>query len=258
VAAEQAAEREKQVAEQRRVAAEQAEHERRDAEERRIAAEQAAEREKQAAEQQRIAAEKATERERRAAEEHRRANEQAAADRERQEAERQRLAAEQAAEREREKPKAAARGKKDRRPKTVRKLLPAAQAEPQIPMKALPPAKGASESRVETPVSDDPFSDFRAVVSGSNVDSVFTLMPVTDWARHERARVADESNDEQDEAMAFLARLTLPSHVAGFAYASGCRIRRVRVPANGDDQPQGVAAPVIVSRRALEGLRTPR
>ena len=94
-------------------------------------------------------------------------------------------------------------------------------------------------------------------MSGTGIDSVFKLMPITSWAKPERPKPV-EANEDQDEAIALLARLTLPVHVSGFTYATGCRIRRVRVPSIGDEQTNNIGAPVIVSRRALEELRTPR
>jgi hypothetical protein len=78
-------------------------------------------------------------------------------------------------------------------------------------------------------------------------------MPITSWARPPL-----ETSEEQDEVVALLARLKLPLPVSAFAYATGCRIRRVRVPSIGDEQTTNVRGPVIVSRRALEELRTPR
>ena len=118
------------------------------------------------------------------------------------------------------------------------------------------PVKAARKVRPAPQIPDEPFADFRAVVSGSSIDSVFKLMPITSWARPERPRPV-EATEEQDDAIALLSRLKLPVPVSGFVYATGCRIRRVRVPSVGE-QAGSVAGPVIVSRRALEELRTPR
>jgi len=47
----------------------------------------------------------------------------------------------------------------------------------------------------------------------------------------------------------------VPAHVAGVTYASGCRIRRVRVPA-ARPVPRGRnAKTLIVSKRALDEVR---
>ena len=80
-------------------------------------------------------------------------------------------------------------------------------------------------------------------------------MPVTAWARP--TRPAEEQKTEQDEAVALLARFRIPIDVSGFSYPSGCRIRRVRVPATAD-RVAAISGPVIVSKRTLEELRTPR
>ena len=63
---------------------------------------------------------------------------------------------------------------------------------------------------------------------------------------------------EGDEAVALLARLKLPLPVASLVYPRGCRIRRVRVPAAAVENHAPAAGPVIVSRRALQDLRTSR
>jgi hypothetical protein len=83
-------------------------------------------------------------------------------------------------------------------------------------------------------------------------------MPVTTWARFEKARPAGET-PPQDDLQQLMARLTIPAQVASISYPRGCRIRRVRVPAI--EQPAAEAGkqkPVIVSRRALKHSRTAR
>ncbi len=105
-------------------------------------------------------------------------------------------------------------------------------------------------------VSNDPFADFRAVLSGAGSESVFRLMPVSDWARKDHKRGEPTPPSEGEEAIALLEKLTLPVPVTSLVYPRGCRIRRVRVPAAADETPVPAAGPVIVSRRALQDLRT--
>lgn len=276
--AEQTAQREQLVREAEAAAerARQAEQERERAEQRRIAAEAAAARGREEAEQ-RLAAQQAAEREREAAELRRIAAEQAV-EQQREAAELLRIAAEQAAETEwalrlakseralREKEEAAAIERRPKRQPERKGKTPRKQEQPPVQPEMLPavtasagsvPATAAGKGRPAPQVSDEPFADFRAVVSGTSIDSIFKLMPITSWARPERPRPV-ETTDEQEEALALLARLKLPVPVSGFVYATGCRIRRVRVPSIADQHAGSVSGPVIVSRRALEELRTPR
>jgi hypothetical protein len=119
-------------------------------------------------------------------------------------------------------------------------------------VKAAKPPKPAPKPRVD---DASPFADFRAVVAGAHADSVFKKMPLTAWARP--ARPVHDQAPELDETVALLTRFRLPVDVAGFAYPSGCRIRRVRVPA-AIERAAAASGPVIVSKRTLEELRTSR
>ena len=112
--------------------------------------------------------------------------------------------------------------------------------------------KPAPKPRVE---DASPFADFRAVVSGAQSDSIFKKMPLSAWAR--TAHPVQDQASEPDETVALLTRFKLPVDVAGFSYPSGCRIRRVRVPA-ALERAAAASGPVIVSKRTLEELRTPR
>jgi hypothetical protein len=96
--------------------------------------------------------------------------------------------------------------------------------------------------------------EFRACVDGASPNSIFRLMPITDWARKETNGGAHAAT-EGDDASAILEKLRLPLPVAGFAYPAGCRIRRVRVTARSESTPRTELGPVIVSRRTLEELR---
>ena len=51
-----------------------------------------------------------------------------------------------------------------------------------------------------------------------------------------------------------IAGLAVPPQVAGVSYASGCRIRRVRVPASAAPRVQG-SPPVILSTQSLADKR---
>jgi hypothetical protein len=83
-------------------------------------------------------------------------------------------------------------------------------------------------------------------------------MPISDWARKEIKRTEPTAEAEGEEAIALLAKLALPLPVASLSYPRGCRIRRVRVPAAAAESHAPASGPVIVSRRALQDLRTPK
>lgn len=240
----------------------QADRDRREEERRRIEAEEAGERDRLMREAAAVA-ERALETERARMEAERRVLEAAqAAERERltreaeaaavraMEAERQReaeevrrRAAQEAAEHERQlrtRDDAAAAERRARREKQRK-------APPPTPQTA-PPLEAARTSSV-------PFADFKAVITGTGADSIFRNMPITAWARP--AALPAATSPEQDETVTLLARLGLPVDVSGFAYPRGCRIRRVRVPAPAEP-PAAVSGPVILSKRALEEIRTSR
>jgi hypothetical protein len=73
------------------------------------------------------------------------------------------------------------------------------------------------------------------------------------WAPREAPAKSAQSVSPGDPLRDLIAGLSLP-HVAGVRYASGCRIRRVRVPVAAPPRARG-ARPVIVSRRALDEAR---
>jgi hypothetical protein len=264
--------------------ARQADRERREEERRRAEAEKAAERERVMREAA-AAAERALEQQRQQMEEERRQLEAAQAaerarllreaeaaaaraieaERQRQEEEQRARAALEAAEQERQlraKEEAAAAERKARRQKPQPKALPKPKSVPgpafvRADTVMVKPARTSASPAPRKPavVSNDPFAEIRAVVVGTNPDSVFQKMPITAWARP--SRPAEGAKPEQDDAVALLTRFRLPVDVAGFAYPSGCRIRRVRVPAL-DEHLHAASGPVIVSKRTLEDLRTPR
>ena len=85
------------------------------------------------------------------------------------------------------------------------------------------------------------------------------LAPLAMWARADEGMEYDIEQVLPGEPLAHLpglmAGLRLPEHVAAVRYASGCRIRRVRV-APGPEKPRGDKRQVvIVSKKALRELR---
>ncbi|HXG54409.1 MAG TPA: hypothetical protein VNJ03_03445 [Vicinamibacterales bacterium] len=184
------------------------------------------------------------------------------AERQREAEEMRRRAAQEAAEHERQlrtSGDAAAAERRARREKQ-RKAQPAVVAARRevSALTSTPPAAKTpktAQPREAPRTSSDPFADFRAVVTGTGVDSIFKNMPIAAWARTSRPAAAPPS--EPDDAVALLARLGLPVYVSGFAYPRGCRIRRVRVPACAE-APAASSGPVILSKRALEEIRTSR
>jgi hypothetical protein len=89
------------------------------------------------------------------------------------------------------------------------------------------------------------------------------LAPLAMWARSEVPAQAskntpdlEEPRSVSDELRNLISALAVPPHVAGVAYARGCRIRRVRVPGGKDRRRGDTPGPVILSKRALEEART--
>jgi hypothetical protein len=81
-------------------------------------------------------------------------------------------------------------------------------------------------------------------------------MPLSEWATLQQRRPPSDTASREDDLRHLMEGLALPEHVAGVGYASGCRIRRVRVPAARSAPRKGTARPVIVSKRALEEVRS--
>ncbi|MGH9309803.1 MAG: hypothetical protein ACRD1U_10540, partial [Vicinamibacterales bacterium] len=109
-------------------------------------------------------------------------------------------------------------------------------------------------------VVPDQFAEFREEYDHV-VPEIFRHMPLTGWARtekwqHEEASEA-QGERELDEVRELMSGLRLPAHVAGVAYARGCRIRRVRVPGGNAPAARGEQT-VILSRRVLEEVRGAR
>jgi hypothetical protein len=80
-------------------------------------------------------------------------------------------------------------------------------------------------------------------------------MPRAAWARTEVRRAAEEPQAAGDDLRDLMEHLALPPHVAGVSYAQGCRIRRVRVPADRAARKGHGKQTVILSRRALDEAR---
>lgn len=180
------------------------------------------------------------------------------AERQREEEEVRRRAAQEAAEQERrlrtrDDDAAAERRTRRERQRPAQAPVPARrEISAAAPLPATPKPVQPREARLD---ANDPFADFRAVVTGGHIDSVLRNVSIAAWARP--SRPADTTSTEQDDTFALLTRLRLPVPVSGFAYPRGCRIRRVRVPA-ASEAPIATSDPVIVSKRALEEMRTSR
>jgi hypothetical protein len=118
---------------------------------------------------------------------------------------------------------------------------------------------GASSTHAGGPslVVSDQFAEFREEYDHVG-PGVFRLMPLAAWARteHPGAGTPEAEAQPPDDLRELMSRLTLPQQVAGVTYASGCRIRRVRVPAIEGAKKERGARPVIVSRRALNEARS--
>jgi hypothetical protein len=82
-------------------------------------------------------------------------------------------------------------------------------------------------------------------------------MPVSQWAKLEGpGHATPGAAAREDDLHDLMEGLAVPAHVAGVTYASGCRIRRVRVPA-ARPAPRGRnAKTLIVSKRALDEVRS--
>jgi CheY-like chemotaxis protein len=80
------------------------------------------------------------------------------------------------------------------------------------------------------------------------------LAPLAMWAHVEAVESRAIAHERSDDLLALMDGLRLPASVASVRYASGCRIRKVRVvklpdtPATGDHEPV-----IILSRKALRG-----
>ena len=86
--------------------------------------------------------------------------------------------------------------------------------------------------------------------------ALLKLMPVTAWARtDERRPESPLESPRHDEFHELMAGLSIPSQVAAVAYARGCRIRRVRVPAPRPAPRARLSRPVILSKRALHAAK---
>lgn len=281
--AEEAAERERLLLEARSAAdrARQAELRRLQEEQSRRDAEEAAERERMLRDAA-AAAEHAREEERmRLEEEQRREEERAAAERaqlrqeleaaaaraqaaeqHRQQEEQRRRAAEDAARRERQLREVEAEEARTRK-RTRAATAPKPERSPQPTVAGLPadaPVAAHTRPPVVTRgvVSDEPFADFRACISGAAPDSILRLMPVERFARSSSSRQKPAEAAPADDVHGLIRGLKLPEPIAGFEYPRRCRIRRVRV-LSGPDEPQlETSGPVIVSRRVLGELRQPR
>jgi len=85
------------------------------------------------------------------------------------------------------------------------------------------------------------------------------LMPLGVWAKVEPRKNDAGNGDRHDDLRDLIEGLDLPTEVAAIAYAGGCRIRRVRVPAARTAAKGGSGGrnsrPVIVSKRALNEAR---
>jgi len=76
------------------------------------------------------------------------------------------------------------------------------------------------------------------------------------WMRTERAPASASASP--DDLRALLGALAVPTAVVAVGYGTGCRIRRVRVPAVREPKVEASAGAVILSRRLLAELRDRR
>jgi hypothetical protein len=110
------------------------------------------------------------------------------------------------------------------------------------------------EVEFEVDLDRDPFAEFRPEAEEAR-RSLLRLMPLTDWATPQPGRRTAAEAPPQDDLHDLMEGLALPAHVAGVTYASGCRIRRVRVPAVRTAPRKGTTRPVILSKKALDEAR---
>ncbi len=116
--------------------------------------------------------------------------------------------------------------------------------------------RAAERARKHREAVQDAFAEFRLEAVEQPIGTV-RLVPLAVWARVETARAPEPPASARDELRELMKGLSIPFHVAGITYARGCRIRRVRVPATSASAHAGTKQPVILSRRALEEIRTP-
>jgi CheY-like chemotaxis protein len=102
----------------------------------------------------------------------------------------------------------------------------------------------------------DRFEEFRPDADAEN-QSLLRLMPLSYWARREEPVRKVASAAPADDLRDLIDGLALPPQVAGVSYPSGCRIRRVRVPASPAPRVQG-APQVILSKQSLADKRAGR
>jgi len=165
--------------------------------------------------------------------------------------ERERLEAEAAAKRERERLEAEAAAERER----VRVAAEAAEQE-RVRQEAEARARREADDDVELEIDldHDPFADFRSE-GQAQARALLNLMPVTAWARVGDGKRQASESARTDDVQDLMAGLSIPPHVAAVAYARGCRIRRVRVPAPRPAARTRMSRPVILSKRALAEAR---
>lgn len=115
--------------------------------------------------------------------------------------------------------------------------------------------RAAERARKHREAVQDAFAEFRLEAVEQPIGTV-RLVPLAVWARVEQPRAAAPAAPVRDELRELMKGLSIPLQVAGITYARGCRIRRVRVPALPASARKGTKEPVILSRRALEEIRT--
>jgi CheY-like chemotaxis protein len=149
--------------------------------------------------------------------------------------------------------KAKEEAKRKAREEAERVAAEAAAEQERLRREAEERARQAAELEIEIDLDHDPFSDFR-VEEGTD-SPLLKLMPVSAWARPDSGKRHSAAASKGDEFRDLIAGLSIPANVAGVAYARGCRIRRVRVPAPRQPGRSRMSHPVILSKRALEDAR---
>lgn len=242
---------------------------------------QEAERQKEAAERQKEAAEREAERRKKEAEEARRERErvrleaerEAAALREQAEIEAERLRLEAEIENERRLEEVAreaerirleaeahasrmrAEDEARRREEDARRRSEERAARDSEKARKRSAERAAERARKHREAVQDAFAEFRLEAVEQPIGAV-RLVPLAVWARIEKPRAEEPPPSGRDDLRELMKGLSIPLQVAGITYARGCRIRRVRVPALPASARKGSKDPVILSRRALDEIRS--
>lgn len=140
---------------------------------------------------------------------------------------------------------------------------PIARREPVAAVKPAPAKPPAPEPTRPKPVADRgakvaarvPYQGLVREHVNKNRENRDRLGPLARWARADAARPAKSAPVTGDDVRTLISSLAVPAAVASVTYPSGCRIRRVRVPASPDHDGGDGIGPVILSRQKLADQR---